>query len=55
MKLKPGVEIVYKRKKYSREIPDDIFQEIYGENEETLTRFKQKFEFQESQESPDES
>ena len=32
MKLKKGVEIYHKRKTYIGKIPDDVFEEIYGEN-----------------------
>ncbi len=34
MKLKPGVEIGHKKKRYVGEIPDEIFDEIYGKDNE---------------------
>lgn len=30
MKLKPGVNFEHKKKKYFKEIPDEIFREMYG-------------------------
>ena len=45
MKLKPGVSISYKAKKYKGEIPDDLFDEIYGIEAE---KKKEKFQFVES-------
>ena len=41
MKLKSGVEIQYKKKKYSGEIPDPIFDEIFGSGND---KAKDKFE-----------
>jgi len=42
MKLKKGVEIFHKNKRYVGEIPDDVFEEIYGENGD---KAKEKFQF----------
>lgn len=55
MKLKPGVEIIHKRKKYSGEIPDAVFQELYGSDKKKSAHFKKKFEFLESKQESNES
>lgn len=44
MRLKKGIEIQYKKKNYSGEIPDDIFKEIYGKD---AAKTRKKFEFAE--------
>ena len=42
MKLKPGVSISHKKKKYVGEISDDLFKEIYGKDADKM---KKKFKF----------
>jgi len=42
MKLKPGVSINFKKKRYVGEIPDEIFEAIYGKDVEAK---KAKFQF----------
>jgi hypothetical protein len=45
MKLKAKVVIEHKKKLYRREIPDDIFSEIYGNDSE---KYRKKYEFVET-------
>lgn len=45
MKLKLGVQIEYKKKRYVGNIPDAIFEEIYGKEN---GKAKQKYQFAES-------
>lgn len=51
MKLKKGVEIEHKKKRYRGEIPDEVFEEIYGGEKgsdkatELFEKKKKKFEF----------
>jgi len=47
MKLKAGVEICHKKKTYSGEIPDTVFEEIYGKGKKN-DKAKDKFKLVES-------
>lgn len=44
MKLKSGIEIRHKNKKYVDEIPDEIFKEIYGNLTEDEKENKKLFD-----------
>lgn len=54
MKLKEGVIIEHKKKRYVGEIPDAIFEEIYGDksdedkNKKQIAKAREKFKFVES-------